>query len=114
MSANSVGVQPPIVLFDVDDFLYSFSSVHALLEWYEPLMQEESNGCFDSLARMVTVNAEGGGWQARLADDGDGDALRGRAHAFLARYEPAYLDLADLPDMALVESLARLQRYAIR
>ncbi len=108
------GPLPPLVLFDRDSYMYGFSSVVALASWFEPLMQEEMACCFDSSGRAVSVHASGSGWDVRLAvDDPDDDALRAHARAFLGRFEPDKLSLAELPIPAMVEALASLEGYAI-
>jgi hypothetical protein len=91
--------------------LYTFSSAEALQGWYEPLAEEESAACFDSLVRVVTVLPAGKGWEAGLANgDADEDALRAHTVAFLRRYEPEHLGLAELPLPSMVEALAALTR----
>jgi hypothetical protein len=100
----------PILLFDVDDYLYTFSSAEDLEGWYEPLAEEESAACFDSLARVVTVLPAGKGWEARLAGDADEDALRAHTVAFLRRCKPDQLGLAELPLPSMVEAVAALER----
>jgi hypothetical protein len=94
--------------------LYTFSSAEDLEGWYEPLAEEESAACFDSLARVVTVLPAGKGWEAGLANgDADEDALRAHTVAFLRRYEPEQLGFAELPVPSMVEAVASLRRYAI-
>lgn len=103
--------KPPILLFDLDDYLYTFSSAEDLEGWYEPLAEEESAACFDSLARVVTVLPAGKRWEARLADGyADEDALRAHTVAFLRRCAPEHLGLAELPLPSMVEAVASLEQ----
>ena len=102
---------PPILLFDVDDAVYTFSSAEDLEGWYEPMMEEESAACFDSLARVVTIRPAGRRWEARLADGyADEDALRAHTAAFLRRGAPDQLGLAELPLPSMVEAVVALER----
>lgn len=116
MTGDEVGTrpQPPLVLFDRDAYLYSFLSVGALQSWFEPLMEEEMARCFDSLGRGVVVQPVGPTWQARIATaENDEESLRVLALAFLQRFEPDKLNMAELPAQSMVGALASLRRYAI-